>query len=135
MTLYHSSEVSLTYNPVSETLLLRYDATQPSVSFGVAYQRALEEMLTRNVGKLLLDLKHSALPTEDKTEQLMQPLRSALPTQNTHALFIAAVVSEGQYQYQVGNMLAASSTTLPPAQVEFNYFTSRREATDWLSKS
>ncbi len=133
MTLYHSPEVSLTYNPDSEILLLSYDATQPSVSFGLAYQRALEEMLARNVGKLLLDLQHNALPTEDKTEQLMQPLRSALPARHTQLMFIAAVVSEGQYQYQIGSSIASSA--LPPARVEFNYFTSHLDATEWLSEN
>ena len=91
-------------------------------------------MLSHNVGKLLLDLKRNA-PPADETEQILQPLAEVLLTHPRRPLFIAAVVSEGQYQYQIGNMLAASSTTLPPAQVEFNYFTSRREATDWLSKS
>jgi hypothetical protein len=133
MTLYHSPEASLTYNPVSETLLLSYSATQLSVSFGLAYQRALEEMLARNVGKLLLDLKHNAQPTEDKTEQLMRPLLSTLPDQHTQPLFIAAVVSEGQYQYQIGSSIASS--TLPPARVEFNYFTCHLDATEWLSEN
>lgn len=133
MTLYKSPEASLTYNPASETLYLSFNATRLSVSFGQAYQRALEEMLTLNVGKLLLDLKRNAPPTDDETEHLLQPLTDVLPEFLPRPLFIAAVVSEGQYQYQIGNSLASS--TLPPAQVEFNYFTSRRDATQWLSEN
>lgn len=132
MTLYHTPEASLTYHPASGTLHLCYNATRLSVSFGQAYQRALEEMLEHNVGKLLLDLKRNAPPTDD-TEQLFHPLTAALPDQLPRPLFIAAVVSEGQYQYQIGNSLASS--TLPPAQVEFNYFTSRRDATLWLQEN
>lgn len=132
MTLYHTPEASLTYNPVSETLHLSYNATRLSVSFGQAYRRALEEMLAQNVGKLLLDLKRNAPPADD-AELLLLPLASVLPELLPRPLFIAAVVSEGQYQYQIGNSLACS--TLPPAQVEFNYFTSRRDATDWLSEN
>lgn len=133
MTLYHSPEASLTYNPASSTLLLCYNTTRQSVSFGPAYQLALEEMLAQNVGKLLLDLKHSAAPTEDETEQIIRPLLSAVPERRTQPLFIAAVVSEGQYQYQISSYSA--SATLPPAPVEFNYFTSRREAAEWLGEN
>ncbi|RIY07927.1 hypothetical protein D0T11_15250 [Hymenobacter rubripertinctus] len=122
----------MTYNPVSETLHLSYNATALSISFGQAYQRALEEMLTQNVGKLLLDLKRNAPPTDDM-EELLAPLTEALAEQPKRPLFIAAVVSEGQYQYQIGSSIASS--TLPPAQVEFNYFTSRRDATQWLSEN
>ena len=132
MTLYDSPDASLTYNPVSETLHLSYNATRLSISFGQAYQRALEEMLTQNVGKLLLDLKRNAPPTDDM-EELLTPLTLALAEQPDRPLFIAAVVSEGQYQYQIGSSIASS--TLPPAQVEFNYFTSRRDATQWLSEN
>ncbi|MCA8833011.1 hypothetical protein [Hymenobacter pini] len=132
MTLYNSPDASLTYNPVSETLHLSYNATRLSVSFGQAYQRALEEMLAQNVGKLLLDLKRNAPPT-DEADELLGPLTEALADQPHRPLFIAAVVSEGQYQYQIGNSLA--TTTLPPARVEFNYFTSRRDATQWLSEN
>ena len=135
MTLFHTPEVSLTYHPTSEILQLSYNATQLSVSFGMAYQQALEQMLEHNVGKLLLDLKRNAPPTDDELEQLLPPLASVLPAHETKPLFIAAVVSEGQYQYQIGKSLAASATTLPPAHVEFNYFTSRREAADWLGNS
>ncbi|MBT9392220.1 hypothetical protein KLP40_03510 [Hymenobacter sp. NST-14] len=132
MTLYHSPDASLTYNPVSKTLHLSYNATRLSLSFGQAYQRALEEMLHHNVGKLLLDLKRNAPPT-DEAEELLAPLTLALAEQPDRPLFIAAVVSEGQYQYQIGSSIASS--TLPPAQVEFNYFTSRRDATQWLSEN
>ncbi|UYZ62241.1 hypothetical protein [Hymenobacter weizhouensis] len=132
MTLYHSAEASLTYHPASGTLHLSYNATRLSVSFGQAYQRALEEMLEHNVGKLLLDLKRNAPPTDD-TDHLLRPLAAALPEQLERPLFIAAVVSEGQYQYQIGNSLA--TCTLPPPQVEFNYFTSRRDATQWLNEN
>ncbi|OWP63452.1 hypothetical protein CDA63_08710 [Hymenobacter amundsenii] len=132
MTLYQSPEASLTFNPISETLHLSYNATRLSLSFGQAYQRALEEMLAQNIGKLLLDIKRNAPPTDD-LEQLLRPLAQAVAQQPDQPLFIAAVVSEGQYQYQIGNSLA--STTLPPAQVEFNYFTSRRDAAHWLSEN
>jgi|GEM_PF-2652186 len=132
MTLFQTPESSLTYNPASEILYLSYNATRLSLSFGVAYQQALEQMLERNVGKLLLDLKRNAPPTDDENEQLLEPLATLLSSTLLRPVFIAAVVSEGQYQYQIGNVLAASSTTMPPAHVEFNYFTSRREATDWL---
>ncbi|RSK46668.1 hypothetical protein [Hymenobacter perfusus] len=132
MTLYNSPDASLTYNPVSATLHLSYNATCLSVSFGQAYQRALEEMLAQNVDKLLLDLKRNAPPT-DEADELLGPLTDVLAEQAHRPLFIAAVVSEGQYQYQIGNSIA--STTLPPARVEFNYFTSRRDATQWLSEN
>ncbi|SHK16563.1 hypothetical protein [Hymenobacter psychrotolerans] len=134
MTLFHTPDASLTYHPTTDMLQLSYSATRLTVSFGMAYQQALEQMLEHNVGKLLLDLKRNAPPTDDELE-LLPPLASVLPEHETRPLFIAAVVSEGQYQYQVGNSLAASASTLPPAYVEFNYFTSRREAADWLSRS
>ncbi|WP_143069904.1 hypothetical protein [Hymenobacter actinosclerus] len=130
--MYHSPDASLTFDSVSETMLLSYTATGLSVSFGQAYQLALEEMLAQNIGKLLLDLKRNAPPTDD-LEDLLAPLSEAVARQPTQPLFIAALVSEGQYQYQIGNSLASS--TLPPAQVEFNYFTSRRDATQWLSEN
>jgi hypothetical protein len=132
MTLFQTPESTLTYNPTSEILCLSYNATRLSLSFGAAYQQALEQMQKRNVGKLLLDLKRNAPPTDDETEQLLGPLAALLSSSLFRPVFIAAVVSEGQYQYQIGNSLAASATTMPPAHVEFNYFTSRREATDWL---
>ena len=91
-------------------------------------------MLKHNVTKLLLDLKRNAPPT-DETEHILEPLTEILLSHPDRSLFIAAVVSEKQYQYQIGNILASSSATLPPAKVEFNYFTSRREATDWLSSN
>lgn len=124
----------MTYNSASQTLHLSYNATRLSVSFGEAYQRALKQMLEHNVGKLLLDLKRNAPPTEDETEQILLPLIEALPAHHHQPLFIAAVVSEGQYQYQIGNY-SASSGAIAPAHVEFNYFTSRRDATAWLSEN
>lgn len=130
MVLYHSPDTSLTFDSDSETMLLSYTASGLSVSFGQAYQLALEEMLAQNIGKLLLDLKRNA-PNTDDLEELLVPLSEAVARQPAQPLFIAALVSEGQYQYQIGNSLA--STTLPPAQVEFNYFTSRRDATQWLN--
>ncbi|WP_019948759.1 hypothetical protein [Hymenobacter aerophilus] len=132
MVLYHSPDASLTFDSHSETLLLSYSATGLSVSFGQAYQLALEEMLAQNIGKLLLDLKRNAPPTDD-LEELFAPLSEVTARQPAQPLFIAALVSEGQYQYQIGNSLASS--TLPPDQVEFNYFTSRRDATQWLSEN
>ncbi|UPL49081.1 hypothetical protein [Hymenobacter sublimis] len=132
MTLYNSPDASLTYNSLLDTLHLSYNAAHLSGSFGEAYHRALEEMLAQNVDKLLVDLKRNAPPT-DEADALLQPLTSILPGHLQRPLFIAAVVSEGQYQYQVGNSLASAS--LPPSQVEFNYFTSRRDATQWLSEN
>ncbi|HEX8427435.1 hypothetical protein [Hymenobacter sp.] len=134
MTLFHSPEASLTYHSASDTLYLSYSATRLSRSFRDAYQQALKKMLENNVTRLLLDLKRNAPPT-DETEHILQPLAEVLLVHPDRSLFIAAVVSEKQYQYQIGNILAASSATLPPAQVEFNYFTSRREASDWLSSN
>lgn len=131
MTLFQTPEASLSYYSASDTLHLSYSASRLSVSFKDAYQQALEKMLQHNVDKLLLDLKRNAPPT-DETEHIMQPLTAALHAHPHRALFIAAVVSEKQYEYQVSNLLAASAATLPPPRVEFNYFTSRREATDWL---
>ncbi|WP_187317081.1 hypothetical protein [Hymenobacter sp. BT190] len=89
-------------------------------------------MLDRSVGKLLLDLKRPAPPTDADTDLLL-PLTKALAGRASRPLFIAAVVSEGQYRHQVGSFLASSVP--PPDQVEFNYFTSRRDATQWLSEN
>lgn len=133
MVLYHSPDTSLTFDSDSETLHLSYTATGLSVSFGQAYQLALEEMLAQNIGKLLLDLKRNAPPTDD-LEQLLAPLSEVMARQPDQPRFIAALVSEGQYQHQIGNSLASPST-LPPDQVEFNYFTCRRDATQWLSEN
>ncbi|WP_139925075.1 hypothetical protein [Hymenobacter sp. DG01] len=121
MILYHSPDAAVTYHPASQTLHLNLTATRSGVSFGQAYQQALEAMLARNVGKLLLDLKHSVSLTEEA--ELLHPLSTVLPQELPRPLFIAAVVSEGQYRYQIGSSLASypqlrpksSSTTLPPA--------------------
>ncbi|UOQ66299.1 hypothetical protein [Hymenobacter volaticus] len=134
MTLFHTPDASLIYNSASDILCLSYSATRLSISFRTAYQKALEKMLKHNVTKLLLDLKRNAPPT-DETEHILHPLTEILLPHPDRSLFIAAVVSEKQYQYQIGNILASSSATLPPAKVEFNYFTSRREATDWLNSN
>lgn len=133
MTLFKSSETCLTYHQVSDILHLSYSAARLSVSFSGVYQRVLDSMLENNVGKLLLDLKRNAPPADDEAELLVQPLSSAMSAHPDRPLFIAAVVSEKQYEYQVANLLASSAATLPPAQVEFNYFTSHHEATDWLN--
>ncbi|WBA41158.1 hypothetical protein [Hymenobacter canadensis] len=132
MTLYNSPEALLTYNPVSETLLLSCSTPHLSAAFNQAYRRALEEMRTQHVDKLLLDLKRDAPPTDEDAE-LLRPLTKALAGHATRPLFIAAVVSEGQYHHQIDSLLATSP--LPPAQVQFNYFTSRRDATQWLSEN
>ena len=134
MTLFHTPEASLTYHSASDTLYFSYTATRLSLAFRTAYQQALKKMLENNVTKLLLDLKRNA-PPADETEHILEPLAEVLLAHPDRSLFIAAVVSEKQYQYQIGNILASSSSTLPPAQVEFNYFTSRREASDWLSSN
>lgn len=131
MTLFQTPEASLTYHPATETLHLSYNATRLSVSFGVAYQHALEQMLEKNVGKLLLDLKRNA-PPSDEEEHILGPLVSQIPNSLNRPIFIAAVLSEGQYQYQIGNYSAGVASTIGAENVEFNYFTSRQEATAWL---
>ncbi|MBX0291876.1 hypothetical protein K3G63_15595 [Hymenobacter sp. HSC-4F20] len=131
MTLYNSSDASITYHPASDTLHLHFTATRSGVSFRQAYQQALKVMLAQNVGKLLLDLKRNISLTEET--ELLHPLATLLPQQLSRPLFIAAVVSEGQYRYQIGSSLASYLPT--PAQVEFNYFTSRRDATAWLNEN
>ena len=131
MTLYQTPEASLTYHHATETLYLSYNATRLSVSFGLAYQRALEEMLGKNVCKLLLDLKRNA-PPSDEEDQILGPLVSNIPNTFNRPIFIAAVLSEGQYQYQIGNYSAGVGNTTTPDNVEFNYFTSRKEAAAWL---
>ncbi|HEX8348405.1 MAG TPA: hypothetical protein VF598_00455 [Hymenobacter sp.] len=131
MTLYQTPDVSLTYNPDTATLRLSYKALSLAAGFEPAYQRALEAMQEQQVDKLLLDLKRNAPPTDDEEHWLLDPLVRQLATPMDRPIFIAAVVSEGQYQYQISNYTAA--TCLPPQQVEFNYFTSRREAAAWLS--
>ncbi|WP_167291185.1 hypothetical protein [Hymenobacter busanensis] len=132
MTLYYSPDASLSYNAAADTLHLSFNATRLDLSFGIAYQHALEEMLKQNVGKLLLDLKRNAPSDENQEELLLEPLTRCLVQPLARPMFIAAVLTEGQYQYQISNC-PASGTTFVPGQVEFNYFTSRREATAWLS--
>ncbi|OON70964.1 hypothetical protein [Hymenobacter sp. CRA2] len=132
MTLYHSPAASLTYNAADDTLHLSFNATHLDLSFGQAYQCALQEMLDKNVAKLLLDLKRNAPPADDHEQWLVEPLQAHLPTRISRPVFIAAVLSEGQYQYQISNC-PTSGTTFIPEQVEFNYFTSRREAAAWLN--
>ncbi|GAA4390459.1 hypothetical protein [Hymenobacter koreensis] len=132
MTLYHTPEASLSYNASADTLHLSFNATHLDLSFGVAYQHALEQMLKQNVGKLLLDLKRNAPSDENQEELLLKPLTRCLPEPLVRPVFIAAVLSEGQYQYQISNC-PASGTTFVPDRVEFNYFTSRREAASWLN--
>jgi hypothetical protein len=134
MTLYQTSDASLTYLPGTDTLHLSYSATHLSVSFGQAYQLALEEMLRQNVGKLLLDLKRNGPPVDDTDEWVLGPL-TRIPADLNRPIFIAAVLSEGQYQYQIGSYLPSVGTTFGTDQVEFNYFTSRREASAWLNAS
>lgn len=132
MTLFYSPAASLTYSAADEMLHLSFNATHLDLNFGQAYQCALQEMLTQNVGKLLLDLKRNAPSSDDHEQWLVEPLQRHLPARVERPVFIAAVLSEGQYQYQISNC-PASGTTLIPEQVEFNYFTSRREATAWLN--
>lgn len=135
MILYQTTDASLTYSISTDTLYLSYSASSLSVSFGQAYQLALEEMLRQNVGKLLLDLKRNGPPGDDTDEWVLEPLARTLPTEFTRPIFIAAVLSEGQYQYQIGSYLPSIGSTFDTDQVEFNYFTSRREASAWLNAS
>jgi hypothetical protein len=132
MTLFYSPAASLTYDATEETLHLSFNATHLDLSFGQAYQCALQEMLNKNVGKLLLDLKRNAPSADDHEQWLVEPLQAHLPPRTPRPVFIAAVLSEGQYQYQISNC-PAGGTTFVPEQVEFNYFTSRREAVSWLN--
>ena len=134
MTLYQNPDASLTYSPNTETMHLSYSASCLSVSFGQAYQLALEEMLRQNVGKLLLDLKRNAPSVDDTDQWVLEPL-AHMPADLDRPIFIAAVLSEGQYQYQIGSYLPGVGTTFGSDQVHFNYFTSRREATAWLNAS
>ncbi|OUJ76246.1 hypothetical protein [Hymenobacter crusticola] len=131
MTLYQTPNASLIYHSDTATLRLRYNALSLEAGFEQAYQQALQTMQQEQVAKLLLDLKRNAPPTDDAEQWLLGPLVQQLSTSLRYPIFIAAVVSEGQYQYQVGNLLAVRA--LPPKQIEFNYFTCRREATAWLS--
>ncbi|WP_324673981.1 hypothetical protein [Hymenobacter sp. GOD-10R] len=131
MTLYQTPNASLTYHSDTATLRLSYNALSLTTDFAQAYQRALQTMQQEHVAKLLLDLKRNAPPSDDAEQWLLDPLTQQLRTPLHYPIFIAAVVSEGQYQYQIGNLLAMKA--LPPKQVEFNYFTCRREATAWLS--
>ncbi|GAA3937967.1 hypothetical protein [Hymenobacter algoricola] len=133
MTLYQTPDASLTYSPGTDTMHLSYSASRLTVSFGQAYQLALEEMLRQNVGKLLLDLKRNG-PVDDTDEWILEPL-GRMPTDLSRPIFIAAVLSEGQYQYQIGSYLPSVGATFGSDQVEFNYFTSRREASAWLNAS
>jgi hypothetical protein len=133
MTLYQNPDASVTYAPGTDMLHLSYSASRLTVSFGQAYQVALEEMLRQNVGKLLLDLKRNAPSVDDTDEWVLEPLARALPAELPHPIFIAAVLTEGQYQYQIGSYLPSIGATLGSDQIEFNYFTSRREASAWLS--
>lgn len=131
MILYQTPEASLTYYPDTATLHLSYKALSLAAGFERAYQLALEQLHQQKAGKLLLDLKRNAPPTDDDEQWLLEPLIRTLTTAAGHPIFIAAVVSEGQYQHQIGNYITGA--ILPPEQVAFNYFTSRREATAWLS--
>jgi len=131
MILFQAPEVLLTYHRKTDMLQLTYSATSLSMSFEQAYQLALDEMLRKNVGKLLLDLKRNAPPADDE-EYLLEPLARTFPPTLDRPVYIAAVLSEGQYQHQIGSYLMGN-TSLTPAQVEFNYFTSRHEANAWLS--
>ncbi|WP_400192763.1 hypothetical protein [Hymenobacter sp. B81] len=132
MTLFYTPQASLSYNSAADTLHLSFNATRLDLAFDQAYQLALEEMLRQNVGKLLLDLKRNAPPLDDQEWLLLEPLGRCLTPPLARPVFIAAVLTEGQYQYQISNC-PASGTTLAPGQVEFNYFTSRREAAAWLN--
>jgi len=131
MTLYQTPNASLVYHSDTATLRLSYNALSLTTDFAQAYQHALQTMQQQHVAKLLLDLKRNAPPTDDAEHWLLDPLAQQLAAPLKQPIFIAAVVSEGQYQYQIGNLLAVKA--LPPKQIEFNYFTCRREAAAWLS--
>lgn len=133
MTLYQTPNASLTYHSATATLHLSYDALSLATGFEQVYQRAFLTMQQQQVGKLLLDLKRNAPPIDDADEWLLPAwVQQAISTTGC-PVFIAAVVSEGQYQYQIGNSLATKRHPAHQPQVEFNYFTCRREATAWLS--
>jgi hypothetical protein len=112
---------------------LHYAAASLAETFEKVYQLALEAMHNLGVDKLLLDLKRNAPPTDEDEEFLLAPIMRHLPAHAARPLFIAALLSEGQYQHQMGCYSPSFDRAFAPQQVEFNYFTSRREATDWLS--
>jgi len=132
MTLFKTPEVSLTYHQAPGYLQLSYNATHLSAGFQWAYQRALEEMLRQNVDKLLLDLHRNASPTNDEA-RLLEPLARTFAHPRARPVLVAAVLSERQYHYQIGNYQVGTVDHAKPTQVEFNYFTSRRDATAWLA--
>lgn len=133
MTLYQTPHASLTYHSATATLHLSYDAHSLATGFEQVYQHALQTMQQQQVGKLLLDLKHNAPPIDDAEDWLLPSWMPQVTSSTGCPIFIAAVVSEGQYKYQIGNSLAVKRHPVHQTQVEFNYFTCRREATAWLS--
>ena len=132
MILYQTPTVSLAYHAATATMQLQYAATSLAETFEKVYQLALEAMHNLGVDKLLLDLKRNAPPTDEDEEFLLAPIMRHLPAHSARPIFIAALLSEGQYQHQLGCYSPSFDRAFAPQQVEFNYFTSRREATDWL---
>ena len=111
---------------------LHYAAASLAETFEKVYKLALEAMRQLGVDKLLLDLKRNAPPTDEEEYFLLTPIMRHLPAHSARPLFIAALLSEGQYQHQLSQYSPSFEPAFAPQQVEFNYFTSRREATDWL---
>ncbi|MBC6991761.1 MULTISPECIES: hypothetical protein [Hymenobacter] len=133
MTLYQTPEAVLTYLPGTETLWLSYSATNVSAAFQLAFEQTVAVMRSQKVGKLVLDLKDSASLPSDDEQNVLDPIVRKLPIEFDQPTFIAAVLSVQQYQSQVGSYSPASAQLVPLGPVEFNYFTSRRDAIAWLS--
>ena len=131
MTLFEMPETALTFHQASGSLQLTCGALH-SPDFTRLYQTALETMLHQAVDKLLLDLRRPALPA-DSEKLLLDPLLRTFAAPRARPVFVAVVLSEAQYEQQVSQYHPAHLAR--PAQVEFNYFTSRRDAAAWLGDS
>ena len=129
MTLFETPKTALTFHQASGSLHLTCSALHLSPNFNRLYQTALETMLRQSVDKLLLDLRRPTLPTDSET-LLLEPLLRTFAAPRARPVFVAVVLSEAQYEQQVSQYHPAHLAR--PAQVEFNYFTSRRDAAAWL---
>ena len=129
MTLFDTPETALTFHQASGSLQLTCGALHLSPDFTRLYQQALETMRHQSVDKLLLDLRRPILPADSET-LLLDPLLRTFTAPRARPVFVAVVLSEAQYEQQVSHYLPTHLAR--PAQVEFNYFTSRRDAAAWL---
>ena len=132
MTLFDTPKTALTFHQASGSLQLTCSAHHLSPHFHQLYQTALETMRYQAVDKLLLDLRRPTLPADSET-LLLDPLLRTFAAPRARPVFVAVVLSEAQYEQQVSRYQPAHPAQ--PAQVEFNYFTSRRDAAAWLADS